>query len=117
MHLTLLLFFFDLNRLYEVLENSEWIYLVMEYAESSLVDLFGPHSRLDENRARLFFVQTAYAIAYCHSHHIVHRDLKRLFQVFLFFSSRHAFYRSHRRSFIFFQQMLFFFHGIFLTHS
>ena len=66
------------HRLYEVLENSEWIYLVMEYAESCLVDLFGPHCRLDENRARRFFVQTAYAIAYCHSNHIVHRDLKRL---------------------------------------
>ena len=65
-----------------MLENSDWIYLVMEYAESSLVDLFGPHCRLDENRARRFFVQTAYAIAYCHSHHIVHRDLKRLLQDF-----------------------------------
>ncbi|MED6171212.1 SNF1- protein kinase catalytic subunit alpha kin10 [Stylosanthes scabra] len=65
-------------RLYEVVETSTDIYVVMEYAESG--DLFDyiiiQKDRLPEDEARKFFQQIICGVEYCHRNMVVHRDLK-----------------------------------------
>ncbi|CAE7533741.1 CPK2 [Symbiodinium natans] len=66
-------------RLYEVNEDAEAVFLLMEYCCGG--DLFSlvtesPNGHLAENVARSFAEQMLMALAYCHSMGIVHRDVK-----------------------------------------
>lgn len=66
-------------RLYEVNEDAEAVFLLMEYCCGG--DLFSlvtesPKGHLPENVARSFAEQMLNALAYCHSMGIVHRDVK-----------------------------------------
>jgi len=64
-------------RLYETIEDSESVFLVMELCHGG--DLFGrihDEGQLDEGLACVFAEQMLSALAYCHSRGIVHRDVK-----------------------------------------
>ncbi|CAJ1374364.1 unnamed protein product [Effrenium voratum] len=66
-------------RLYEVNEDAEAVFLLMEYCSGG--DLFSlvtesPHGYLPETLARAFAEQMLSALAYCHSMGVVHRDVK-----------------------------------------
>eukprot|EP00796_Vickermania_ingenoplastis_P004440 gene4440-3239_t len=64
-------------RLYEAIETSSSYNLVMELAPNGeLFDKIVTVERFDEDTARRYFQQLIHAVLYCHSHHIVHRDLK-----------------------------------------
>lgn len=64
-------------RLYEVIETSTDIYMVMEYVESGdLFDYIVLNGRLTEDESRHFFQQIIAGVEYCHVHRVVHRDLK-----------------------------------------
>ncbi|AES73127.1 SNF1-related kinase [Medicago truncatula] len=64
-------------RLYEVVETSTDIYMVMEYAENGdLFDYIAQKGRLQENEARTFFQQIISGVEYCHKTMVAHRDLK-----------------------------------------
>ncbi|XP_067938441.1 serine/threonine-protein kinase SIK3-like isoform X2 [Watersipora subatra] len=64
-------------RLYQVIETSRMLYLVLEYASGGEVyDHLFAHGRMNEREARKLFKQIVAAVAYCHSRRIVHRDLK-----------------------------------------
>ncbi|CAH1796976.1 unnamed protein product, partial [Owenia fusiformis] len=64
-------------RLYQVMETERMIYLVTEYASGGeIFDHLVAHGRMNEKEARARFKQIVAAVAYCHSHHVVHRDLK-----------------------------------------
>ncbi|XP_062106593.1 SNF1-related protein kinase catalytic subunit alpha KIN10-like [Humulus lupulus] len=64
-------------RLYEVIETSTDIFLVLEYAESGeLFDYIVYKNRLNENEARSLFQQIISGVEYCHRNMVVHRDLK-----------------------------------------
>jgi MAP/microtubule affinity-regulating kinase len=64
-------------RLYEVIETPSSIYMVMEYASGGeVLDFIVAHGKLQERDARRFFQQICVAIQFCHSLHVVHRDLK-----------------------------------------
>ncbi|CAJ0945084.1 unnamed protein product, partial [Mesorhabditis belari] len=64
-------------KLYQVMETTNIIYLVTEYAPNGEVfDLISRHSRLTEEDARFKFWQIISAIDYCHKMGVVHRDLK-----------------------------------------
>jgi serine/threonine protein kinase len=53
------------------------IHVVTEYcANGELFDVLTREGRLSEPRARRWFGQLVDAIKYCHSHRVVHRDLK-----------------------------------------
>lgn len=41
-----------------------------------LLDYVTTHGKVNENRAREFLIEICNAVEYCHSNHIVHRDLK-----------------------------------------
>ena len=41
-----------------------------------LLDHLVAHGRMNEREARKLFKQIVAAVAYCHSHRVVHRDLK-----------------------------------------
>eukprot|EP00002_Diphylleia_rotans_P025146 TRINITY_DN4978_c0_g2_i2.p1 TRINITY_DN4978_c0_g2~~TRINITY_DN4978_c0_g2_i2.p1 ORF type:complete len:660 (-),score=155.26 TRINITY_DN4978_c0_g2_i2:275-2254(-) len=64
-------------RLYEVIDTSKHMFLVLEYAPGGeLFDYIVAHERVKEKEARRFFRQLVSGIDYCHRKNIIHRDLK-----------------------------------------
>ncbi|KAL3150535.1 Serine/threonine-protein kinase SIK1 [Trebouxia sp. C0010 RCD-2024] len=64
-------------RLYEVIETTNDIYVVMEYVKAGeLFDYIVEKGRLLEEEARRFFQQVTSGVEYCHRNMVVHRDLK-----------------------------------------
>ncbi|PSS07943.1 SNF1-related protein kinase catalytic subunit alpha like [Actinidia chinensis var. chinensis] len=64
-------------RLYEVIETTADIFVVMEYVKSGeLFDYIVEKGRLQEDEVRNFFQQIISGVEYCHRNMVVHRDLK-----------------------------------------
>ncbi|KAI5182207.1 Serine/Threonine-Protein Kinase Sik1 [Manis pentadactyla] len=64
-------------KLYQVMETKDMLYIVTEFAKNGeMFDYLTSHGHLSESEAREKFWQILSAVEYCHSHHIVHRDLK-----------------------------------------
>ncbi|XP_040976860.1 maternal embryonic leucine zipper kinase isoform X3 [Aquila chrysaetos chrysaetos] len=64
-------------RLYQVIETSKKIFMVLEYCPGGeLFDYIISKDRLSEEEARVFFRQIVSAIAYVHGKGYAHRDLK-----------------------------------------
>jgi 5'-AMP-activated protein kinase catalytic alpha subunit len=64
-------------KIFETLETSKYILIVMEYVPGG--DLLGfvrKRTKLNENTARFIFRQIIESIQYIHSQNIVHRDIK-----------------------------------------
>lgn len=54
-------------KVYDVIEGSEFIYIVMEYAiGGELFDYIVAHKRVKEKEARSFFRMVLSAVEYCH---------------------------------------------------
>ncbi|KAJ3122343.1 hypothetical protein HK098_002931 [Nowakowskiella sp. JEL0407] len=67
----------NISRLLQVLNDSNYIYLVLEYASGGeLFDYIVRRGRLTENKARKIFSMLLSAVRYSHSVGVVHRDLK-----------------------------------------
>lgn len=67
----------NIVQLYEVIETSECILLILEYAcGGELFDYIVAHGRLSEEQAVRFYHQILDATEYIHQHKVVHRDLK-----------------------------------------
>ena len=67
----------NIIQLYEIIENSKKIYLVMEYASGGeLFDYISNNGKLTEQEACKFYQQLVSGIEYLHNLNIVHRDLK-----------------------------------------
>ncbi|XP_076800725.1 uncharacterized protein LOC143445481 isoform X2 [Clavelina lepadiformis] len=59
------------------MQSERMLYLVTEYASSGeIFDHLVAHGRMAEREARVKFKQIVAAVYYCHSRHVVHRDLK-----------------------------------------
>ncbi|XP_058152285.1 serine/threonine-protein kinase SIK1 [Dasypus novemcinctus] len=64
-------------KLYQVMETKDMLYIVTEFAQNGeMFDYLTSNGHLSEDEAREKFWQILSAVEYCHSHHIVHRDLK-----------------------------------------
>ncbi|XP_040842610.1 serine/threonine-protein kinase SIK1 isoform X1 [Ochotona curzoniae] len=64
-------------KLYQVMETKDMLYIVTEFAKNGeMFDYLTAHGHLSEKEARRKFCQILSAVEYCHSHRIVHRDLK-----------------------------------------
>eukprot|EP00002_Diphylleia_rotans_P002555 TRINITY_DN115_c1_g1_i1.p1 TRINITY_DN115_c1_g1~~TRINITY_DN115_c1_g1_i1.p1 ORF type:complete len:491 (-),score=81.15 TRINITY_DN115_c1_g1_i1:1147-2619(-) len=64
-------------RLYEVIDTTKHIFLILEYAPGGeLFDYIVAHERVKEKEARKFFRQLTSGLYYCHRKNIIHRDLK-----------------------------------------
>ena len=67
----------NIVKLFEVIEERNFMYLIMEYASGGEVfDYLVAHGRMKEKEARVKFRQIVSAIQYCHAKKIIHRDLK-----------------------------------------
>ncbi|KAJ3073098.1 hypothetical protein HDU98_002243 [Podochytrium sp. JEL0797] len=67
----------NITRLLEVVDNKDFIYLILEYeVGGELFDYIIAKQVLPESEARVMFRQMLSAIQYCHINGIVHRDLK-----------------------------------------
>ena len=67
----------NIIKLNDSFEDREFIYLIIEYAESgSLFQQVHEGQKLSEETARKYFLQTIIGIMYLHENHIVHRDIK-----------------------------------------
>uniref|UniRef100_A0A0K0CVJ6 MAP/microtubule affinity-regulating kinase 3 n=1 Tax=Angiostrongylus cantonensis TaxID=6313 RepID=A0A0K0CVJ6_ANGCA len=67
----------NIVKLYQVMENEQTLYLVLEYASGGEVfDYLVAHGRMKEKEARVKFRQIVSAVQYLHSKSIIHRDLK-----------------------------------------
>nr|XP_009677830.1 PREDICTED: serine/threonine-protein kinase SIK1 [Struthio camelus australis] len=67
----------NIIKLYQVMETKDMLYIVTEFAKNGeMFDHLTSNGHLSENEARKKFWQILSAVEYCHSHHIVHRDLK-----------------------------------------
>ena len=62
---------------FKVMETDTMIYIVTEYAaRGDIFDYLVTNGKMSEPEARHKFVQIVSAVKYCHSHGVVHRDLK-----------------------------------------
>jgi len=62
---------------YEVIENNDYIGIIMEYASGGeLFEYILAHRYLEEYESKKFFAQLLSGINYLHKNHLVHRDLK-----------------------------------------
>ena len=67
----------NIVRLYNSLEDSQYIYLVMEYAaQGALFKIIREHSGFDERTAFYYFIQACSGIYFLHKNGFMHRDLK-----------------------------------------
>jgi serine/threonine-protein kinase SIK3 len=64
-------------KLYQVMETDSMIYIVTEFAANGeIFDHLVTHGKMKEEEACRIFAQILSAIKYCHTHGVVHRDLK-----------------------------------------
>jgi BR serine/threonine kinase len=64
-------------RLYDVLQSTRYLYLILEYAPNGeMFHYLRQEGRLDAKRAFNFFRQVINGLEYCHQRLICHRDLK-----------------------------------------
>ena len=67
----------NIIQIYEVIENTENFYIVMEYVEGGeLFNYIVEHEKLEEKEASFFFAQLIYGIKEIHKQKICHRDRK-----------------------------------------
>ena len=69
----------NIIRLYEVIDTSKYVILVMEYVGGGSLHGYlksKTNRRLDEQDAKRLFRQVLEGIKYCHSRCITHRDIK-----------------------------------------
>eukprot|EP01135_Chromosphaera_perkinsii_P008945 Nk52_evm1s1532 gene=Nk52_evmTU1s1532 len=67
----------NIVRLYEVIDTTDYLFLVLELASGGeIFDYLVSHGRMKEKDARKFFRQIVSAVDYCHQKRIIHRDLK-----------------------------------------
>ena len=67
----------NIIRLYEVIDTSKYIFLIMEYANNGEVfDYIVNKTRLSESEGCKFLHMIINGIDYCHKNGIIHRDLK-----------------------------------------
>ncbi|XP_064632541.1 testis-specific serine/threonine-protein kinase 1-like [Lineus longissimus] len=67
----------NIVQVFNILDHSDIVFIVMEYAHSGdLLDYIKSHGALPESQARRMFLELCSAIRYCHQLNIVHRDLK-----------------------------------------
>lgn len=63
-------------KIYEVINTTTDIIMVIEFAGSELFDTLAKHGRLPEETARSIFQQLVSAVAHSHKYKVIHRDLK-----------------------------------------
>jgi 5'-AMP-activated protein kinase catalytic alpha subunit len=67
----------NIVKLYEIVENTDKIYLIMEYASGGeLFDYIVSRERLSEREACNLYMQVIDGVQYLHKMGVAHRDLK-----------------------------------------
>ena len=66
----------NIIRLYEILETTRYIFIIMEYCEDDIMNYILSRKCLSEKESLKFFQQLINALYYLHSQNIAHRDIK-----------------------------------------
>lgn len=66
----------NIVKLHEIYENEEYIFLVQELCESQLIDYFKMKGGISEKDLAVICSKILSALAYCHRHGVIHRDIK-----------------------------------------
>uniref|UniRef100_A0A915JHY8 non-specific serine/threonine protein kinase n=1 Tax=Romanomermis culicivorax TaxID=13658 RepID=A0A915JHY8_ROMCU len=76
----------NIVRLYEVIDTQTKLFLILELGDYDMFDYIMRKGErgVEECEAQRFFCQIVNAIAYCHTVHVVHRDLKLFINLILF---------------------------------
>jgi SNF-related kinase len=75
----------NIVRLYEVIDTSTKLFLILELGDYDMYDYImkNEHKGIKESDAQQHFSQIIKAIDYCHTLHVVHRDLKVVEKIFI----------------------------------
>ena len=64
-------------KIFDVLEDSKYLFLILEYASrGELFNFLVQKRKINNKEALCFFQQIISGLEYCHKHRICHRDLK-----------------------------------------
>jgi len=66
----------NIIRLYEILETTRYIFIIMEYCEDDIMNYILSRKCLSEKESLKYFQQLINALYYLHSQNIAHRDIK-----------------------------------------
>nr|XP_054767517.1 cyclin-dependent-like kinase 5 [Lytechinus pictus] len=67
----------NIVQLYDVLHSEKKLTLVFEYCDQDLKKYFDTcNGEIDPDTVKSFMYQLLRGLAFCHSHHVLHRDLK-----------------------------------------
>lgn len=66
----------NIVKLHEIYENDEYVFLVQELCECDMLQFFSSRNGATKRDLQILCIKLLSALAYCHKHGVIHRDIK-----------------------------------------